>query len=128
MAVDDRFTRDFRETREEETPGTRSEIITGPVRDWATDWILLSFPAANRDPAQFDRAGEVVIDREVNRHAAFGLGIHRCVGSHLARMELRVALGVWLERIPAFTLADPGAVTWSAGQIRGPRTLPLRIG
>jgi cytochrome P450 len=93
----------------------------------ADDWILLSFPAANRDPAQFDRAGDVVIDREVNRHAAFGLGIHRCVGSHLARMELRVALEVWLERIPEFTLADPDAVTWSAGQIRGPRALPLRI-
>ena len=93
----------------------------------AEDWILLSFPAANRDPAQFDRAREVVIDREVNRHAAFGLGIHRCLGSHLARMELRVALEVWLERIKEFTLADPAAVTWSAGQIRGPRTLPLRI-
>jgi cytochrome P450 len=93
----------------------------------ADDWILLSFPAANRDPAQFDRAGEVVIDRQVNRHAAFGLGIHRCVGSHLARMELRVALEVWLQRIPEFTLADPPAVTWSAGQIRGPRTLPLRV-
>lgn len=93
----------------------------------ADDWILLSFPAANRDPAQFERADEVVIDREVNRHAAFGLGIHRCVGSHLARMELRVALDVWLERIPSFTLFDPAAVTWSAGQIRGPRTLPLRI-
>jgi cytochrome P450 len=93
----------------------------------AEDWVLLSFPAANRDPAQFDRAGEVVIDRAVNRHAAFGLGIHRCVGSHLARMELRVALEVWLARIPEFTLADPSAVTWSAGQIRGPRTLPLRI-
>ena len=94
----------------------------------AEDWILLSFPAANRDPAQFDRADEVVIDRQVNRHAAFGLGIHRCLGSHLARMELRVALEVWLERIPAFTLDDPSTVTWSAGQIRGPRTLPLRIG
>jgi len=94
----------------------------------ADDWILLSFPAANRDPAQFDRADEVVIDREVNRHAAFGLGIHRCIGSHLARMELRVALDVWLERVKDFTLADPVAVTWSAGQIRGPRTLPLRIG
>ena len=94
----------------------------------ADDWILLSFPAANRDPAQFERAGEVVIDREVNRHAAFGLGIHRCVGSHLARMELRVALEAWMARIPAFSLDDPSAVTWSAGQIRGPRTLPLRIG
>jgi len=94
----------------------------------ADDWILLSFPAANRDPAQFDRADEVVIDRQVNRHAAFGLGIHRCLGSHLARMELRVALEVWLERIPRFSLDDPAAVTWSAGQIRGPRALPLRIG
>ncbi|GAA2454004.1 cytochrome P450 [Actinomadura vinacea] len=93
----------------------------------ADDWVLLSFPAANRDPDQFERAGEVVIDREVNRHAAFGLGIHRCVGSHLARMELRVALEVWLERIPAFTLDDPAAVTWSAGQVRGPRRLPVRI-
>jgi len=94
----------------------------------ADDWILLSFPAANRDAAQFDRADEVVIDREVNRHAAFGLGIHRCLGSHLARMELRVALEVWLERIPEFSLADPAAVKWSTGQIRGPRALPLRIG
>ena len=94
----------------------------------ADDWILLSFPAANRDTAQFDRAGEVIIDREVNRHAAFGLGIHRCVGSHLARMELRVALETWLERIPDFSLADPDGVSWSAGQIRGPRALPLRIG
>lgn len=93
----------------------------------AEDWILLSFPAANRDPAQFSRADEVVIDRQVNRHAAFGLGIHRCIGSHLARMELRVALDVWLSRIPEFSLADPAGVTWSAGQIRGPRTLPLRI-
>ncbi len=93
----------------------------------ADDWILLSFPAANRDPAQFDRAGDVVIDRAVNRHAAFGLGIHRCVGSHLARMELRVALEVWLERIRTSSLDDPSAVRWSAGQIRGPRALPLRI-
>jgi hypothetical protein len=93
----------------------------------ADDWILLSFPAANRDPVQFNRPDEVVIDRQVNRHAAFGLGIHRCVGSHLARMELRVALEVWLERIPEFGLADPAAVKWSAGQIRGPRALPLRI-
>jgi cytochrome P450 len=114
-------------------PVTMARLVKEDIR-WrgadmkADDWILLSFPAANRDPAQFDRAGEVVIDREVNRHAAFGLGIHRCVGSHLARMELRVALEVWLERIPSFTLEDPSAVRWSAGQIRGPRTLPLRIG
>ncbi|HVT19941.1 MAG TPA: cytochrome P450 [Mycobacteriales bacterium] len=93
----------------------------------AEDWILLSFPAANRDPAKFDRADEVVIDRAVNKHAAFGLGIHRCIGSHLARMELRVALEVWLERFPSFTLDDPDAVHWSSGQVRGPRALPLRV-
>src|SRR5947209_847503 len=93
----------------------------------AEDWVLLSFPAANRDPAQFERADEVVIDRQVNKHAAFGLGIHRCVGSHLARMGLRVALEVWLERTPDFDLADPDAVTWAAGQVRGPRSLPIRM-
>jgi cytochrome P450 len=94
----------------------------------ADDWVLLSFPSANRDPEKFERADEVVIDREINKHAAFGLGIHRCIGSHLARMELRVALEVWLERIPEFSLADPDGVTWAAGQVRGPRHLPLRIG
>jgi len=114
-------------------PVTMARLVKDDMR-WhgvdmkADDWVLLSFPAANRDPAQFDRADEVVIDREVNRHAAFGLGIHRCIGSHLARMELRVALEVWLARIAEFSLADPAAVTWSAGQIRGPRTLPLRLG
>jgi cytochrome P450 len=114
-------------------PVTMARLVKEDMR-WhgvdmqADDWILLSFPAANRDPAQFDRAGDVVIDRAVNRHAAFGLGIHRCIGSHLARMELRVALEVWLDRIPRFSLADPSAVRWSAGQIRGPRALPLRIG
>jgi cytochrome P450 len=113
-------------------PVTMARLVTQDIR-WrdvdmkAEDWILLSYPAASRDPAQFDRADEVVIDREVNRHAAFGLGIHRCLGSHLARMELRVALEVWLERIPEFTLADPAAVTWAMGQVRGPRALPLRI-
>jgi cytochrome P450 len=114
-------------------PVTMARLVKDDV-EWrgvdmkADDWVLLSFPAANRDPQQFERADEVVIDRKVNKHAAFGLGIHRCVGSHLARMELRVALEVWMERIPEFTLADPGAVAWSTGQIRGPRELPLRIG
>jgi cytochrome P450 len=105
----------------------KEDMHFGDVDMKADDWILLSFPAANRDPAHFERADQVVIDREVNRHAAFGLGIHRCLGSHLARMELRVALEVWLDRIPEFSLADPSAVNWSTGQIRGPRALPLRI-
>ena len=91
------------------------------------DWVLLPFPAANRDPEAFDHADEFVIDRARNRHVAFGLGIHRCLGSNLARLELRVALEEWLARFPDFELADPDAVTWATGQVRGPRTLPLRI-
>jgi cytochrome P450 len=90
------------------------------------DWVLLPFPAANRDPQAFDRADEVIIDRAENRHAAFGLGIHRCLGSNLARMELRVAVETWLERYPNFALVDEDAVRWSGGQVRGPRVLPIR--
>jgi cytochrome P450 len=93
----------------------------------AEEWVLLPFPSANRDPDAFDDADQVIIDRQVNRHAAFGLGVHRCAGSHLARMELRVALEVWLEAFPSFDLADPDAVRWSTGQVRGPRQLPVHI-
>ena len=91
------------------------------------DWLLLPFPAANRDEAVFPDANSVVLDRADNRHAAFGLGIHRCIGSNLARMEVRVALEEWMHRYPDFELTDPSLVTWSAGQVRGPRQLPVRI-
>jgi cytochrome P450 len=90
--------------------------------------VLLSFPAANRDPAMFPDADKVVIDRRENRHAAFGLGIHRCVGSNLARMEMQVAIEEWLKRIPDFRLDPAGTVTWSQGTVRGPRQLPILFG
>jgi cytochrome P450 len=93
----------------------------------ADDWVLLPFPAANRDPEQFPDADRVIIDRLENRHAAFGLGIHRCLGSNLARLEVRVAVEEFLGRFPDFELADPDTVRWSVGQIRGPRRLPLRV-
>ncbi|MCE9623206.1 MAG: cytochrome P450 [Actinomycetia bacterium] len=87
----------------------------------AGDRILMAFPAANRDPRQFENPDEVILDREHNRHVAFGAGIHRCAGSNLARLELRVALQTWLARIPEFQLVDPATVTWAGGQVRGPR-------
>jgi len=90
--------------------------------------VLLSFPAANRDPEKFPDADKVLIDRKHNPHAAFGLGIHRCIGSNLARMEMVVALQEWLKRIPAFSLDSSKATTWSQGTVRGPRNLPIRIG
>lgn len=93
----------------------------------AGDRVLMAFPAANRDPRQFDRPDEVILDREHNRHVAFGAGIHRCAGSNLARLELRVALQVWLERIPDFELVDPETVTWAGGQVRGPRICRVRF-
>ena len=87
--------------------------------------VLLSFPAANRDPEMFPDADRVIIDRKQNRHAAFGLGIHRCIGSNLARLEMTVAAEELLKRIPEFSLAGP--VTWSEGTVRGPRQLPIKF-
>lgn len=89
------------------------------------DWVLLPFPAANRDPEKFDDADKFVIDREENRHAAFGLGIHRCLGSNLARLELKVAIEEFVARFPRFELAEEAG--WSVGMIRGARTVPVRI-
>jgi cytochrome P450 len=105
----------------------KDTTISGcPVK--AGNMVLLSFPAANRDPAAFPDPDKVVIDRKENRHAAFGLGIHRCVGSNLARMEMTVAIEEWLKRIPDFRLDPAGKVKWSEGTVRGPRQLPLLFG
>ncbi len=73
----------------------------------------------------FDRPNEVIFDRPVNRHVAFGAGIHRCAGANLARMELRVAIDEWLKRIPEFRLEADTEVVWAGGQVRGPRILPV---
>ena len=93
----------------------------------AGDRVLMAFPAANRDPAHFDRPDEVIIDREHNRHVAFGAGIHRCVGSNLARMEMRVAIEEFLARVPDFELKPDAEINWAGGQVRGPRNVPVRL-
>ncbi len=105
----------------------KEDTTIGECPVQAEDWVLLPFPSYNRDPEMFDQAGEFVIDRSRNRHAAFGLGIHRCLGSNLARMELTVAIEEWMDRFGDFEVADPAGVRWSTGQVRGPRTLPVRI-
>ena len=89
------------------------------------DKVLMNFPGANHDPEVFEDADKVILDRARNRHIAFGSGIHRCLGSNLARLEMGVALRTWFDRIPEFEVSDPGAVTWAGGQVRGPRTLPI---
>ncbi|MFM9138100.1 MAG: cytochrome P450 [Actinomycetota bacterium] len=93
----------------------------------AGDRVLMPFPAANRDPRVFENPDQVILDREHNRHVAFGSGIHRCAGSNLARLEVRVALQTWLERIPEFELVDPNAVTWAGGQVHGPRRCMVKF-
>ena len=64
---------------------------------------------------------------QINRHVAFGVGIHRCAGSNLARMELQVAVEQWLQRIPEFRLVEGAEVTWAGGQVRGPRRIPVEF-
>jgi cytochrome P450 len=112
------------------SPVTMARVVTDDIEVNGCpmkqgDKLLLNFPAANRDPAVFERADEVLLDREHNRHVAFGTGIHRCAGSNLARMELRVALEEWLARVPDFHLADGAEVLWAGGQVRGPRRLEV---
>ena len=67
------------------------------------------------------------IDRTVNRHTTFGLGIHRCLGSNLARMELQVGLEEWLAAFPSFRLTPGAEVVWNGGQVRGPSSVPVLI-
>ena len=114
------------------SPVTMARKVTEPVRVNGAemrpgDRVLLNFPGANRDPEAFDRPEEVVLDRQRNRHIAFGAGIHRCAGSNLARMEMQVALRVWFDRMRDFELSDSDAVVWAGGQVRGPRVVPVRF-
>jgi cytochrome P450 len=111
-------------------PVTMGRVVTEdiefrgcPMREG--DKVLMNFPGANRDPEAFEHPEQVILDRAHNRHVAFGSGIHRCAGSNLARMELRVALEEWLRRIPSFRLAEGAEVTWAGGQVRGPRQLAV---
>lgn len=77
-----------------------------PMR--AGDIVLISTELANLDPQVFDRPAEVDFDRDdaTAPHMTFSFGPHRCVGSHLARRELRIALELWLQKVPMFRLAD----------------------
>jgi len=90
------------------------------------DSIVLMLGSANTDEAEVEDADEVRFDREVNRHIAFGGGIHRCLGSHLARMELRVALREWHRRIPEYSI-EPGHTLVYTPSIRSIDHFPMRF-
>jgi cytochrome P450 len=90
------------------------------------DLIQVNFAAANRDPAMFDKADRLVLDRERNPHLAFGAGPHRCLGSNLARMEFRVGLEEVLRRIPDYRITDQTKCKFVGNAItRGFMSLPV---
>jgi cytochrome P450 len=86
------------------------------------DRVVLVFGSGNRDPEVYDDPDEIVLDRENNRHLAFGGGIHRCLGSNLGRQELVVAIQEFLDVVPVFSLVDP------TEQWHGVGSLTLKIG
>jgi cytochrome P450 len=89
------------------------------------DRAVVSTLAANRDPNAFPRPDQVIFDRESNRHIAFGAGPHRCVGSHLARMELQVAYEEFHRRIPTYRLKPGSDVRRHGSNVQGIDQLPL---
>jgi cytochrome P450 len=99
-----------------------TEISGCPVHKG--DSLLVFVGAANIDPDAVDRPGEVDFDRAVNRHHAFGGGIHRCLGSHLARMELRVAMREWHRRLPDYRIEEGAELVWTP-MLRAVQEMPL---
>jgi cytochrome P450 len=101
-----------------------AEIEGCPVKKG--DFLLACLGSANTDESEFENADEVEFDRNPNRHIAFGGGIHRCLGSHLARQELRVALREWHRRIPYYDLPEGFVPEYSDG-LRSVRNLALHF-
>lgn len=102
----------------------KQNVTIGDVELREGALVNLLVGAANVDPAEFDDPTRVDFERENNRHLAFGAGAHRCLGSHLARMELRAALEEWHKRIPDYAI-KPGAVPKVSPGIREQLDLPL---
>jgi cytochrome P450 len=89
------------------------------------DRLLLLWPSANRDPEEFPNPDELVLDRQPNRHVGFGSGIHRCLGAHLARLELKALLQEFLPRVPRFSVAPDKDAVWHTGNTWGVKTVPV---
>ncbi|HVV29381.1 MAG TPA: cytochrome P450 [Mycobacteriales bacterium] len=92
----------------------------------AGDMVAFPLGMAGRDDTAYPDATTVDFDRETTRHISFGAGPHRCLGSHLARQELTVALQEWHALIPDYAVADPDAVVEHAGGVYSLERLPLR--
>ena len=100
-----------------------TEINGVPVK--AGDLVYLCWASANLDNSAFQDALTADLDREENRHIAFAAGIHRCLGSHLARNELRVAVDQLHHRIPDYWIADDDQITYELAGVRQATRLPI---
>ncbi|MFC4313870.1 cytochrome P450 [Steroidobacter flavus] len=89
------------------------------------DQVLLCFGAANRDPAVFDKPNEINLARNPNPHVGFGFGAHRCLGSAIAKLELRIALEEILRRYERVDLDPNDSIAWGEGETQGLTRLPL---
>ncbi len=113
-----------------ETPVTavprvcKQDVTLGDFEIKAGEMVTLLIGAANVDESHFESAREVDFERGRNIHLAFGAGPHRCLGSHLARMELQVAMEEWHRRIPEYQVKPGERPTYSSG-IREVMYLPL---
>ena len=106
-------------------PRVLKEAVSLEGTDMAAgEMVTLLLGAANLDNGEFGNPDTVDFERDRNRHLAFGGGAHRCLGSHLARMELRVALEEWHRRIPDYRIKPGETPTYSPG-IREVQYLPL---
>ena len=87
--------------------------------------MLICWAGANQDPEMFENPDDVVLDRFPNKHTAFGLGLHRCVGSTLARAQILAMLDVVLERMPDYTVDEAGVQRYpSLAIVNGCITIP----
>jgi cytochrome P450 len=108
-------------------PGRRAtrDVELGGVTIAAGDQLILLLCGANRDAGEFPDPAALQLDRRPNRHLSFGAGAHRCLGSHLARIELRLALAEIHRRIPDYALVEGDPPVLHAGQVRGCARLPI---
>ncbi len=106
----------------------RDDLVIAGQAVAAGDTVIASLAGANRDPGTFGVPDAFDPDREMPRHVAFGHGIHRCIGEHLARRQLAATLLALVDRLPTLHLVAPAAeaLTSPGRAIYGVRELPVR--
>jgi cytochrome P450 len=102
-----------------------ADVTIGGVKIRSGDAVQILWNSANRDERTFDRPDDVDLERSPNPHIGFGTGIHRCLGLHLARLQVRVAVEEWLDAVGDFGLSENATVEWSVGLDRSLRVLDV---